>query len=273
MDKSRKKQILRVLKSLQCKKQYDGRIRISYSAQVSVPVGIGLWKRKILLPYLEYTDTELYYILLHEFTHFANKDLFVKMAVALLRNVFWWNPFVHLLRRKLDEILEMKCDLRVASALENNEKADYLSVIISSLEKAPGIVTPINHLPNACLIDIHKKELLKKRFMLTASAGKSKSPVRSRSACILYILLAVVTLIGSYSFILQPRYDTPEKEIATEQNTYVMMPDNTWLILDKDQQYYVTDIYTDSIDKISPAIAQRMIYEGFQVKETKNEKF
>lgn len=271
MDKSRRNQVLRVLKRLQSKKQYDRRIRISYSSQVSVPVGIGLWKRKILLPYLEYTDTELYYILLHEFTHFANKDLFVKMAVALLRNVFWWNPFVHLLRRKLDEVLEIKCDLRVASDMGNKEKADYLSVIISSLEKAPGKIAPINHLPNACLIDIHKKELLRKRFLLTASSGTNRNSVRIGTACILYIFLAAVTFIGSYSFILQPQYYTPEEEIVTECNTYVMNPENTYLFADKTGQYYIASLHIPAY-KISRDAAHMMIHEGFQVKkECKNE--
>lgn len=271
MDNPRKTQVLRVLKQLRYKSQYDPGIRISYSSQVSVPVGIGLWKRKILLPYLEYTDTELYYILLHEFTHFANKDLFIKMAVAFLRNIFWWNPCVYLLQRKLDEILEIKCDLRVVSDMGNGEKADYLSVIISSLERASDTLSPIHHLPTASLIDAHKKKLLKKRFILTASSGRDKASARSGITCIFYILLAVATFIGSYSFILQPQYHTPEEEIAAEHDTYVMTPENTWLLLDKDNQYYVTDIYTDRIDQISFETAQVMIYEGFQIKEFKNE--
>lgn len=265
-DNPRKNQILRVLKQLHGKPQYDCRIRIFYSSQVSVPVGIGLWKRKILLPCLEYTDTELYYILLHEFTHFANKDLFVKMAVALLRNIFWWNPCVYLLQRNLDEILEIKCDLRVIANMENREKADYLSVIISSLERASDTVTPMKHLPNACLIDAHKKELLRKRFLLTASSGKSRSPVKYGITCILYIFLAVVTLIGSYSFILQPQYHTPEEEIAAKHFTYVMTPDNTYLLVDETGQYYIASLHITT-DEISYEAAQKMIQDGFQVKE------
>lgn len=266
MNTAQRQQLFRVLKRLEGCPQYDCRVSISYSCQVGVPVGIGLWKRKILLPCFTYTDTELYYILLHEFTHFANKDLFVKMAVAFLRNIFWWNPFIYLMQRNLDEILEIKCDLCVVSTMDNREKADYLSVIISSLEKAPDTVSPISHLPNACLMDTHKKELLKKRFVLTASSKSSGNTSGNRTIFIGYLFLAAVTLIGSYSFILQPQYSTPEEEIVTEQNTYVMTPDNTYLLMDKTGQCYVTGLHIPVI-KVTAETVQMMIHEGFQIKE------
>lgn len=71
-------------KELPVRKSCERPIRVSYSSQVTVPMGIGLRRRMVLLPRLDYTDEELYYILLHEFTHFSNGDLYVKMGVSLL---------------------------------------------------------------------------------------------------------------------------------------------------------------------------------------------
>lgn len=256
-----KQQISRVVECLPVRKSCTLPIRISYSSQVAVPMGIGLRQRIVLLPRLDYTDEELYYILLHEFTHFANHDLYVKMGVDLLCIFFWWNPFVYLLRRNLDEVLELKCDLYATAAMDNMEKADYLSVIISSLERAPDVVAPMSHLPNARLIDVHKKELLKKRFALTASSGKSNGTV-----C---ILLAAATFLISYSFMLQPKYFAPAEDIATDWNSFEMTPENTFLSVDETGHYYVTstsDTHTKTA-RISKNYAEMLLESGFQMQE------
>lgn len=266
MSPAEKQQLARVLNRLQRCPRYDRRIRISYSFRVSVPAGIGLWKRKILLPHFKYTDTELYYILLHEFTHFANKDLFIKMAAAFLRNIFWWNPFIHLLQRNLDELLEIRCDLRVVSGMCNREKADYLSAIVSSLEKTSDISPPLHHLPNACLMDARKKKLLKKRFLLTASYGSTECTYRTGIFRSVYIFFAALILIGSYSFILQPRYTAPEEEIVTEPDIYIMTPDNTFLFMDENGRYSISGPHV-TMDNITDETVQMMIQEGFQIKE------
>jgi len=256
-----RQQLSRVVEYLPVRKSCMLSIRVSYSSQATVPMGIGLRQRIVLLPRLNYTDEELYYILLHEFTHFANHDLYVKMGVSLLCIFFWWNPFVYLLRRNLDEILELKCDLYATAAMTNMEKADYLSVIISSLERAPDVITPVNHLPNARLIDVHKKELLKKRFSLTASSGKSNGTV-----C---ILLAAATFFLSYSFVLQPQYSAPAEDIATDWNSFEMTPENTFLSVDEAGQYHVTstsDTHTKTA-RISKTYAEMLLESGFQMQE------
>lgn len=256
-----KHQLARVQKSLPVRKPYGRPIRVACSSQVAVPVGIGLRNRIVLLPRLDYTDEELYYILLHEFTHFSNGDLYVKMGVSLLCLFFWWNPFVYLLRRNLDEVLEIKCDLCATAAMDNMEKADYLSVIISSLERAPEVVSPMNHLPNARLIDLHKKEMLKKRFALTASSGKSNGTI-----C---ILLAVVTFLISYSFMLQPKYTAPAEDIATDWNAYEMTPENTQIYVNEAGEYYVTSTseHHKKTARISKAYAEMLLDSGFQMQK------
>lgn len=264
MNSAQKSQLIRVLNRLHPYRQCRQRIPVSYSSQVSVPAGIGLWRKHILLPHVEYTDQELYYILLHEFTHFGNRDLFVKMGVALLCNFFWWNPFVYLLRRNLDEVLEIKCDLCVVAHMDNQEKADYLTVIITSLERALDIVSPVNRLPNACLIGIHKEELLKKRFALTAFAGNA---MYHGTVCTLYLLLAVLTFIGSYSFTIQPRYNAPVEQIVTNDSAYEMTPDNAWLSINDTGQYFLTCRIGQDTDtvQIPDAYAEMLINDGFEL--------
>lgn len=58
-------------------------IEVCIYSGTEVPRGIGIRKRRILLPNREYDDTQLYYILLHEYTHFLNGDLMVKFLIHI----------------------------------------------------------------------------------------------------------------------------------------------------------------------------------------------
>lgn len=66
--------IERILSQVQS--EYPRRIRAEafICPETAVPMGIGLWKKRILLPYGKYSDQELYYIIKHEYTHFYNRD-------------------------------------------------------------------------------------------------------------------------------------------------------------------------------------------------------
>lgn len=269
MSDAQERQLSRVLDGLSSCRQYRHAISVSYSSQVAVPAGIGLRQRSILLPRLEYTDAELHYILLHEYTHFSNGDLYVKMAVALLCIVFWWNPFVYLLRRNLDEVLEIKCDLCATAFMSNVEKADYLSVIIASLERAPDVVSPVNTLPNARLIDVRKKKLLKKRFALTASSDRRKDSLAANASRVFCIVLAAVTFIVSYSFILLPKYSAPSEDIVTDWSSIEITLENTDLYKNAAGQYYVTSTSGSRIKtaRVSKAYAEMLVDSGFEVQK------
>lgn len=77
---------------------------------ISVSFGIGIFRKTILLPQNDFTDREIYYILLHEYTHFLNHDIPVKMMASVFCCIFWWNPVAYLLKSDLEQTLEMKCD-------------------------------------------------------------------------------------------------------------------------------------------------------------------
>ena len=148
--------------------------------------------------------------------------------------------------------------------MDNQEKADYLTVIITSLERALDIVSPVNRLPNACLIGIHKEELLKKRFALTAFAGNA---MYHGTVCTLYLLLGVLTFIGSYSFTIQPRYNAPVEQIVTNDSAYEMTPDNAWLSINDTGQYFLTCRIGQDTDtvQIPDTYAEMLINDGFEL--------
>ncbi len=67
------------------------KVRGRTAANIESAFGVGVLRRYIILPDKTYTDAELHYILLHEYTHFLNHDTAVKLLVTLYCIIFWWN--------------------------------------------------------------------------------------------------------------------------------------------------------------------------------------
>ncbi len=99
------------------------------------PMGIGVFKKRILLPRQDYTEQELRYILLHEETHFAHHDQLVKMLMQVLCCIFWWNPFVYLLQKAVSQMLEIRCDREVAKSADREE---YMAVLLALVKDGGG---------------------------------------------------------------------------------------------------------------------------------------
>ena len=103
------------------------KVRGRTAANIESAFGVGVLRRYIILPDKTYTDAELHYILLHEYTHFLNHDTAVKLLVTLYCIIFWWNPVIYLLQKDLEQTLELKCDHAIAQTLNAKERTAHLS--------------------------------------------------------------------------------------------------------------------------------------------------
>lgn len=68
-------QCKRVFEYVMNNSQNQMKINVRYSKEVNIPIGIGVFDKSIVLPDEIYSDKELYCILMHEYTHFLNRDL------------------------------------------------------------------------------------------------------------------------------------------------------------------------------------------------------
>lgn len=110
------------------------KVRGRTAANIESAFGVGVLRRYIILPDKTYTDAELHYILLHEYTHFLNHDTAVKLLVTLYCIIFWWNPIVYLLQKDLEQTLELKCDRAIAQTLNAQERTAYLRAILAAMK-------------------------------------------------------------------------------------------------------------------------------------------
>lgn len=226
---------------------------------MDVPFGLGIFQKRIVLPEKEYTDLELRYILLHELTHFLSRDTVVKCMTSLFCILFWMNPFVYLLKKDLEQTLEIKCDLTVIEHLGAAEKAPYLQAIVDSLRR---ICTPHGALPyNATtLFQCAEQVNIKERFSAVMNFSPRKS---SRLRKIILALVTALVLMTSYVVLPQPSFEAPK---STEQDALDFDPSNSYIIKGADGTYQIC-VENEFSHSISEEYAVFLRQIGFQLKE------
>ena len=98
----------------------------------SGPCVFGIFHSTILLPQAvcSLSDEDIYYVLKHEWQHHLGRDALVKLLIQLLCCLMWWNPFVYLLKRDLNQTLELKCDAKAVQGLREAQKTQYAEALL-----------------------------------------------------------------------------------------------------------------------------------------------
>jgi len=107
---------------------------IVLSQNIASPAVFGTFRPVLVLPadtvrHLSQNRTE--HILLHELAHIKRGDLKVNSLYMLLQIVYWFNPLLWLLRRRLQHLRELCCDATVAGILRE-ETTDYRETILQN---------------------------------------------------------------------------------------------------------------------------------------------
>lgn len=216
-----------------CTDKEKRNIKIVQTAAVEIPCCIGIFEKRILIPDKKYSREELHYIILHEYTHLDNKDILTIQLINILCIVFWWNPFVYILKGDMYQSIEIRCDQTVTKKLKSAERGNYLAVILKEYKASvqeKEFRKPAGAMP---LFEDHSDHLIE-RFRLVAEGKQSGS----RIGRILVPVIAVALLVLSYSLILQPRYDVPENTYTIENEFEDINQDNAYLYV-SDGKYYL----------------------------------
>lgn len=248
-----------------CRELKIKKVCILQDELITVPQVCGLRYPRILLPDRSYTDSELHYILSHELTHWKNGDITLRFLVCLARAVFWWNPFLHLLPRYLEETQELRCDITVVRRQCKTDQARiaYLDTLLRALLEA-GCCSrqpDFSMEARAGLVEAPgKKELLQKRADVIANYVPHSK--RERCAVVLALCFLLFSMFVSYRYVFVPGSNPPKEDLRNE--------------LTADTQYLVSDgnfywIYSVNGDippqRISQQSGEMMLENGFPLKE------
>lgn len=107
---------------------------IYISDKIKTPAVYGIIKPKIILP-IEYQESKLNYILMHENAHIKRKDNLVRLLAFIIVCLHWFNPFAWLLLKLLYSDIELACDESVLSNCDETERKEYAYTLLSTAEK------------------------------------------------------------------------------------------------------------------------------------------
>ena len=198
---------------------------------LSSPMLFSIRNPRILLPAENnYSDDDLYFIFCHEMTHFLHHDLLYKFFFQLLFIVYWWNPLKYILKRQVNNLLEINVD---SSLTQNFEDAiPYMECLIKI--KKQCAVSNKNYF-DSCTLSISniKEGSLEKRFQLLAHP--SKQPHRFSG---IFILISISIFLSSYFVTWEP-LPVDNSSTMNEQD-FILTEENAYAILNEDGTY---DIY------------------------------
>lgn len=105
---------------------------------ISSPLMFGIIRPMILIPHTEYQEIDLYLILKHELMHYKRHDIEVKAVMFAVQTMYWFNPLVYLMSKKMNEAIEMSCDETVISSGDVIYKKRYAETILQSIRQKAG---------------------------------------------------------------------------------------------------------------------------------------
>lgn len=108
---------------------------IEVAAPIS-PMLQGLFKPRLLLPrhLRDFEPMQQQLIVEHELTHWRRHDLPLGVAALLLECLFWFNPFMRLLRVRLGWSQEFGCDRAVLRGRPAAERKAYAAALVAQLK-------------------------------------------------------------------------------------------------------------------------------------------
>lgn len=99
-------------------------------AAVSIPFVCGIIKPVIVMPELELTDKEVYFILKHEMLHYYRGDTLIKVLCEILKAIYWWNPFAYMLSDLVSNMQEINVDFKIVEGLPDLYQLEYSQCLV-----------------------------------------------------------------------------------------------------------------------------------------------
>ncbi|MCI9014664.1 MAG: M56 family metallopeptidase [Lachnospiraceae bacterium] len=216
---------------LGCKKCF----RIVKNPNRTTPYLFGFRKPVIVLPDIQLSETEWYYILKHEIYHYYNKDLWLRFVCELLQIIYWWNPFIYILRNQIIKFQEFYADMAVVQCSSKLQQLEYMQCLIKIVKQLP--VKTDNR-----VAAFHSNAKIQKRIAALLNFSETAPPnQRQRSAgSALAVILMICTLFLPNLFILEPCGEIPEEVLG---DAVIINKANGHLVLREDGRY---DIYVDN---------------------------
>lgn len=239
----------RILETITAEHKIKNRFILVTCKTVTVPMILGLVTPIIIIPEVELTEKEWRFIISHEIAHYKNGDTLVKFLLEFFIAVYWWNPFVYLLKKQVLRLLELNVDTYISKSWKDDEKIEYVEFLVKLTKKQYGF--PKNNWSAAFASDAIS---VTQRANILIGTNEKQSII----ATIIVFCISFIIMFMPVFFIFEPYYILPEHAEDTHEFSY----ENIYYIKNADGTY---DLYMDGEYMITQEEAvdnQIKIYEN-----------
>ena len=209
---------------------YHGAFHLAAGEHVSSVYQAGFLHPYILLPTQidMFSDEDICNMFRHELCHFLSRDLWIKVGFQVIGCILWWNPVMPMLKRSIEQLLELRCDRKVCRQLSAESQLSYMETLIE-LVKLGSTCTAQTYM--GCLGRNSGDDMQQRFGMLLLNKPSTTERCRQIISCVLCLVL----FIASYGVILQPWNDSPGSddfggdifELASDDGYIVCSSDGT----------------------------------------------
>lgn len=125
--------VVSILESLCRRQNIQKEIALYYHESFLTPMLFGYFRPVILLPSLPYKKEELEAVLCHEVTHYRSKDLWYKLLLVAVCDIYWFWPLFRLMKGMAFQDVECVCDQKATRNMNLEEKGIYSSIILKTM--------------------------------------------------------------------------------------------------------------------------------------------
>lgn len=125
-----------ILEQCKTKLKIKRKVFLQTSPLVSTPMLTGVFRPTITVPVLVCAKNQLDFIFQHELLHFKRKDLWIKLFALCVNSVHWFNPFIYLLRRSINQQCELALDEMLVKNIGKEERKLYGLTILELIEQS-----------------------------------------------------------------------------------------------------------------------------------------
>lgn len=187
-----------------CSSYLHSKIVVKVSSEIDVPKVWGFHKCHIYFPNYRLSSDEWKFILDHEVRHIKLHDTFIKILLLFLTALFWWNPIMYILRKDIDQMLELRCDAKLIQNYSLEMQDNYLETILNVLKKQNNsTIAPSKSHMTASFVNHSTYSLTRQRFEIILNA----KPLNKIKIFLCYCI-TILLFISSYFIILQPDEQT-----------------------------------------------------------------
>lgn len=200
--------MINLLNQINANYQNKTSFRMVYNDILESPFIVKLKHPIIIIPKISLSEEDWFYILNHEIAHYYHNDLFYKVCVEILSFFYWWNPFIYLLKKQVENLLEINIDIFITKTFNDKQKLDYLDCLLKIIQVCKGH----NHkLYSITAFYNSKTSIMSQRVNIILEHIRGTKPILQSMAIMVTIFIIYITC--SFCLILEP-YTIPVEDMG-----------------------------------------------------------